>query len=174
MKMDQLYSEIAALHAHWYPEHQEKGGSCLYWMHCAMSVLIPKGIPALPMAGSVHFKMNDRQPPEDNMFAFVWSPNSKNSVWAVSQGYLPEMHCWCMLTDGRILDCSTKFIHMQVLELGHKWELPPLPNYIHGNPIGTDYAYEVNMDATHFAMQTILRGQRGLPGLPRLSAWASQ
>lgn len=173
MNMDQLYSEIAALHAHWYPEHQEKGGSCLYWMHCAMSVLIPRGIVALPAAGSAHFRMNRRKPPEHNMFSFMWSPERNESIQAVSKGFLPEIHCWCVLRDG-ILDCSTKFIHNQAMALGIKWELPPLPNYIHGNPIGTDYAYEVNMDATHFAMQTILRGQRGLPGLPRLSAWASQ
>jgi hypothetical protein len=143
-------------------------------MQVTMRVLRNRGELFKPQCGSAHWQMNDCDEPEPNTFSYQWKPNASTSQVAVSEGYMPEIHCWVINPKVGILDCSTGYVHEDALRLGMRWELPPLPKYISGGLRGDGYLYEPSVEATHFALACLKRGIEGKEGLPRLPAWASQ
>lgn len=111
---------------------QNGGGLCLFLAVKLCNELGKHGIRAVLQAGSAQWKcmaIDDGVSPTH--FAYMWEMSPLTKL-RLSQGKMPEMHCWVGLPDTQeIVDISTRDLVMQAkLRADITWTANPPPDYI--------------------------------------------
>lgn len=139
---------------------------CLFWNAAIVEVLGSMGIRALLQGGTAYWT---RIKPEDDLpglatdwgFKFEWN---HETVRAIMQGQLPEMHVWAAIPckEPEIIDLTTRFWKKRCEDDGYVWTAPEPPEYLWclGDEMPKGAHYEVSEKGTKLAYQFLLQSQR--------------
>jgi hypothetical protein len=140
------------------PANIKASGACLVWSFATLAVLTSKNIRAVLQAGTC---MWPRIRPEqddgicDTHFGYQWSPATKESLIAVANGKMPEIHIWVAIPKTQtIIDFSTREFPNQCKELiGQDWpgDRPPKYLWCTVDELPERVLYKPNMDAIQYA-----------------------
>lgn len=135
------------------PKGMDKGKACAYYSFYSAYVFRRMGYSANLIAGSATFEavppqLDDGVSPTH--YSYVYTPVSRIRWMQVP---LPEVHCWCVVTNGQdmeLLDFTVSHLPRLSQSIGLKWRAPLPPNYLWTNvtTIPRGWVYEMAEDAT--------------------------
>jgi hypothetical protein len=106
-------------------EGPDQAQACAYWTKCAVGVLNEMGHDAIPQAGTAFWpRIPNPQRSDHGLFGYKWEGiRSPRTQEFLSQGHLPEMHCWVgLIEENAIIDLTTGFQSSQCQRIiGKNW-----------------------------------------------------
>jgi hypothetical protein len=153
-KFNEMFSDIDIPHRR-----------CLHWAVVTCMVLREHGHRACINAGTANFRANYLPDPYPTHIGFFWQNESPEQLVAhIKSGSLPEMHCWAVIPELRmIIDPTVQFLKTIAEESGIEWAFgdPGTDEWLlSSDPDPKYYRYEANhlacVLADHLAGQILV------------------
>jgi len=164
-KQGKVYKHARSNLIHFLGTDAETHRVCLFWAYFGLLALARAGLRGVLQAGSCSWIMVPEEEvatADPNSFSMVWDPDDPLSKTAMSEGRLPEMHCWLATTgpkddyrpadEWEIVDLAAGQIPKMAAEFDLEWRGKLPPQYFwckQGQMEGC--IYEPNREATLFA-----------------------